>query len=192
MNGFKRMDNKIHFIAAAIQDCQATIRATDVKVGALLAGLLLPFSQISHIWNYLEKLAVLINTQVFTIVFFFVWFVAIFSLVRTISAIDNPASHIVNENMCKGTFYGAKLYKLCFLDSFFNRNVVKANKDIISFTSIYPSLEDDIELELSFEHMKLIYIREIKLYRLKFALRLSVIWFVLGVCAFIYCKLLYS
>ncbi|HHX8446647.1 TPA: hypothetical protein ACVO1C_003000 [Vibrio diabolicus] len=182
------MDNKTHFIAAAIQDCQATIRATDVKVGALLAGLLLPFAQISQIWGYLGDLALLIETHVFTIVFFFFWFFAIFSLVRTISAIDNPASHIVNEDTCKGTFYGTKLYDFSFLDSFLNRDVVKAKKDITNFASAYPSSIQDIELELSFEHMKLIYIREIKLHRLKFALQLSAAWFVLGVCAFIYFK----
>lgn len=188
MSGFKRMDNKTHFIAAAIQDCQATIRATDVKVGALLAGLLLPFAQISHIWGYLENLALLIESHCFTVVFFLLWFSAIFSLVRTISAIDNPASHIVNEDTCKGAFYGTKLYDFGFWDSFLNRKVVKAKKDITNFASAYPSSEQDIELELSFEHMKLIYIREIKLHRLQFALRLSATWFVIGMCAFIYFK----
>ena len=183
------MDNKTHFIAAAIQDCQATIRATDVKVGALLAGLLLPFSQISHIWGYLEALGLLIDTYAFTLFFFFLWFSAIFLLVRTISAIDNPASHIVNEGTCKGAFYGTKLYDFCFFDSFLNRKVVKAKKDITNFSSAYPNSKQEINLELSFEHMKLIYIREIKLYRLQFALRLSATWFFIGMCAFIYFKL---
>ncbi|HGM9887119.1 TPA: hypothetical protein ACKRET_001087 [Proteus mirabilis] len=182
------MDNKIHFIAAAIQDCQATIRATDVKVGALLAGLCLPFAQISDIWNYLEKLALLIDCHVFTIVFFLVWFCAIFLLVRTISAINNPAAHIVNENTCEGAFYGPQLYDFSFLDSFLNRDLIKANKDITNFASVYPTTTGNIELELSFEHMKLIYIREIKLHRLRFALKLSTFWFLLGACIFIYLK----
>ncbi|EHK9576328.1 MULTISPECIES: hypothetical protein [Vibrio] len=182
------MDSKSDFIMAAIQDCQATIRATDVKVGALLTGLLLPFSKISQIWNYLEQLSTLIEHNAVTYLFFTLWFLAICSLVRTISAIDNPSSHIVNESACKGTFYSGGLYRFGFLDSLLNREFIKADKDIASFAATYPDTPDDIELELSFEHMKLIYIREIKLHRLNFSLRLSAIWFAVGLCAFIYLK----
>ncbi|HGS4749595.1 TPA: hypothetical protein ACMDRF_002421, partial [Vibrio cholerae] len=92
------MDSKSDFIMAAIQDCQATIRATDVKVGALLTGLLLPFSQISQIWKYLEQLSTLIECRAVIYLFFVLWLLAIYSLVRTISAIDNPSNHIVNES----------------------------------------------------------------------------------------------
>lgn len=173
---------------AAIQDCQATIRATDVKVGALLTGLLLPFSKISQIWNYLEQLSRLIEHNVVTYLFFILWFLAIYSLVRTISAIDNPLNHIVNNSNCKGTFYGGKLYRFGVVDTLLNREKIKADKDIASFAATYPDTSDGIELELSFEHMKLIYIREIKLHRLNFSLRLSAIWFAVGLCAFAYLK----
>ena len=182
------MDSKAKFIISAIEDCQATIRATDVKVGALLAGLLLPFSQISHIWKYLTQLSGMIESQMVTLVFFFLWFIAILALVRTISAIDNPANHIVNENTCKGSFYNGGLYNFGFLDSLLNRDMVKANKDIANFALSYPNSSEDIELELSFEHMKLIYIREIKLHRLSFSLTVSALWFIFGMCAFIYLK----
>ncbi|GIA88561.1 hypothetical protein VCSRO41_1040 [Vibrio cholerae] len=173
---------------AAIQDCQATIRATDVKVGALLTGLLLPFSQISQIWKYLEQLSTLIECRAVIYLFFVLWLLAIYSLVRTISAIDNPSNHIVNESTCKGTFYGGRLYRFGFLDTLLNREIIKADKDIASFAATYPNTLDEIELELSFEHMKLIYIREIKLHRLNFSLRLSAIWFAVGLCAFAYLK----
>jgi hypothetical protein len=173
---------------AAIQDCQATIRATDVKVGALLAGLFLPFSQISQIWKYLEQLSTLIDCNAVTYIFFFLWFLAICSLVRTISAIDNPANHIVNESTCKGTFYGGGLYRFGFLDSLLNREIIKADKDIANFAATYPDTPDDIELELSFEHMKLIYIREIKMHRLDFSLKITTLWFIFGICAFLYLK----
>lgn len=188
MNGLKKMDSKAQFISAAIADCQATIRATDVKVGALLAGLLLPFSQISNIWEYLTQLSAMLEHQIVTFVFFGIWFIAICALVRTISAIDNPANHIVNESTCKGSFYSGGLYSFGFLDSLLNRDLVKANKDVANFSQSYPDSPDDIELELSFEHMKLIYIREIKLHRLNFALKVSAIWFAFGMCAFLYLK----
>ena len=182
------MDSKAQFISAAIADCQATIRATDVKVGALLAGLLLPFSQVSHIWDYLTQLSAILERQTVTFIFFGIWFVAICALVRTISAIDNPANHIVNESSCKGSFYSGGLYSFGFLDSLLNRDLVKASKDVANFAQSYPDTPDEIELELSFEHMKLIYIREIKLHRLNFALKVSAIWFAFGMCAFLYLK----
>ncbi|EKA7371671.1 hypothetical protein OL330_000860 [Vibrio parahaemolyticus] len=182
------MDSKSDFIMAAIQDCQATIRATDVKVGALLAGLLLPFSQITQVWKYLDQLSTFIECNAVTYLFFALWFLAICSLVRTISAIDNPSNHIVNESTCKGAFYGARLYRFGFLDSLLNREVIKADKDIASFAETYPDTPDGIELELSFEHMKLIYIREIKMHRLDFSLKIAALWFILGICAFLYLK----
>lgn len=180
------MDNKAQFIAAAIQDSQATIRATDVKVGALLTGLLLPFTQISQIWKNFGELASLLGHQTVTIVFFALWITAIFTLVRTISAIDNPANHIVNENICKGSFYSGGLYTFAILDFFLNRSIIKANKDITNFALTYPCSVEKIEQELSFEHMKLVYIREIKLHRLNFSLKISMLWFAFGFCAFLY------
>ncbi|EMI4223263.1 hypothetical protein V6439_002377 [Vibrio parahaemolyticus] len=182
------MDSKSDFIAVAIQDCQATIRATDIKVGALLAGLLLPFSQVSQIWKYLEQLSTILECNTVTYLFFALWFLAICSLVRTISAIDNPSNHIVNESTCHGAFYGGGLYRFGFLDSLLNREMIKASKDIASFSATYPDTPDEIELELSFEHMKLIYIREIKMHRLDFSLKITGLWFILGICAFLYLK----
>lgn len=50
------MDNKTAFLAGALLDAQATIRAIDVKVGALLVGLLAPFSSIGRICAHFEHL----------------------------------------------------------------------------------------------------------------------------------------
>ena len=182
------MDKKSEFIFAAIQDCQATIRATDVKVGALLAGLLLPFSKISEIWTVFETLSNHIHHTFVTYIFFSLWFLALFLLVRTIAAIDNPTNHIVSVGTCKGSFYSAGLYAFHISDSILNRDIVKANKVITNFIADYPDKSDDIESELAFEHMKLIYIREIKLYRLKFSLLISALCFIVGVVVFLYTK----
>ena len=45
------MDNKIQFAYAAIADVQATIRAIDIKLGALLTAVFLPISVIAKIYN---------------------------------------------------------------------------------------------------------------------------------------------
>ncbi len=185
------MNNKSDFILSAIHDAQATIRSIDVKVIALLTGLLVPISSLGEIWNHLVHISLLtsLNFAVLTgVIFLLFWLAAISSLVRTISAIDNPADHIVNSSEYKGIFYGGGLFQFGWLDVLLNRSVIKANKDILAFSQDYPGNEDEIVSELSFEHMKLIYIREIKLHRFKSSLKVAFIWLVLGITIYLYSK----
>lgn len=177
------MDNKAQFILAAINDTQAIIRAVDVKVAALLTGMLIPLSSLGKMWSHLSNIYSFSQSNaVFFVgaVFFLIWLITVFSLVRTMSAIDNPASHIVNSSGCKGAFYGGGLYEFGWLDVVLNRSIVKAGKDVASFSRDYPVTENEIESELSFEHMKLIYIREIKLHRFKCSMRIATMWLLLG------------
>ncbi|MBD1389499.1 hypothetical protein IC617_08670 [Neiella sp. HB171785] len=179
------MDNKAQFISAAIHDCQATIRATDVKVGALLAALFLPFTHIVSLWDSLERIATFFDSHVFTVLFFVVWFVAIYTLITTISAIDNPAKHIDNDADCQGSFYGSDLYRFRLFDAFHLKPNGRATQTVSTFSSTFPVTDEDICNELTFEHMKLIYIRDIKLHRLNLSLRLSTAWFVISAIAFL-------
>lgn len=186
------MQSKIDFILAAINDTQGTIRSIDVKVGALLAALLLPLSFIEKILGHLIHISVILSMYAafpIGIIFFITWFVALFSLARTISAIDNPRDHIVNSKDHKGSFYGAGLYKFGWLDILLNRKIIKADKDVSAFSQEYPETEKKIISELSFEHIKLIYIREIKLFRLNAALKIAFIWLLLGMTIYSYSKL---
>lgn len=187
------MHKKIEFIEAAISDTQATIRATDVKVGVLLAGMLLPISSLGKIWNHFVHLSSLSAPWIAIIIgviFFLMWIIAIVSLVRTISAIDNPSAHIINSGDFNGSFYGGGLYRFNLPDAILNRAIIKANKDVLKFSNEYPENENSIILELTFEHMKLIYIREIKLYRLNIALITSSAWFIIGITVYAISKFL--
>lgn len=187
------MHKKSEFIEAAISDTQATIRATDVKVGVLLAAMLLPISSLGKIWAHFEHLSSVFgpSISIFSgVIFFSMWLIAMISLVRTISAIDNPSEHIVNNSDYNGSFYGGGLYKFEPDDAIFNRSIIKANKDVLKFSNEYPANEDSIILELTFEHMKLIYIRQIKLYRLNFALKTSSVWFIIGITVYAISKFL--
>lgn len=185
------MLNRNEFIIAAIEDSQATIRAVDVKVGVLLVGLLAPFSNLgrilAHVTHLIETTIPLIAYG-FPAAFFLFWMLALTSLVMSISAIDNPAKHIASSSKFKGSFYGGGLYKFSFLDSIINRDTVKAEKDTSEFSKSIPSSEKEIESELIFEHMKIIYIREIKLLRLKYSYRFSVVWFTLGLIIYFISK----
>lgn len=186
------MDNKTAFIAGAILDIQSTIRAFDVKIGALLAALLIPFSNLGRICahfqnifqNYNQNLAILL-----LVLFFCMWVFSITSLIRGLSAIDNPAKHIVNSSNYKGSFYGANLYNFGFLDCFLNRTIIKANKDVSTFELDIPKSKNEIEGELVFEQLKLIYIREAKLHRLKWGINFASVWFVLGLISYVISKI---
>lgn len=186
------MDKKSEFILSGIYDTQATIRSIDVKVAALLTGLVIPLSSLGKIYSHLSHiysltipwLACLIG-----VVFFFMWLAALFSLVSTLSAIDNPAKHIINSDNYKGVYYGGGLFEFGFLDVFLNRSIIKANKDVANFSLNYPCNEEEIVLELSFEHMKLIYIREIKLHRFKHSMTIATTWLLLGLGIYFYSKL---
>lgn len=185
------MDNKTDFILAAVSDAQATIRSIDTKIGVLLAGLLLPFSSMGKIWNHLVNIASgscpLISILI-GIAFFSLWTLTITSLIRAISAIDNPSKHIISSNEFKGVFYGGGYYQLGFIDAFFNRSLIKADRDVTTQLTNYPATQGSIDEELAFEHLKLIYIRDIKVHRLNCALEMASIWFILGVAIYVFSK----
>lgn len=183
--------DKVTFITTAIADTQATIRSIDVKIAALLTGMLLPLSSLGHIWSHLLHLSSRCQWVTITIgiLFFFLWILAVLLLVRAISAIDNPAQHILNIETYKGSFYGVGLYKFGFQDMILNRSINKATKNVTEFLEEYPNDLIAITAELTFEHMKLIYIRDIKLFRLNLSLKIGFIWLLLGIIIYVISKL---
>ena len=171
------------FLQAAITDVQATVRAIDVKVGALFVLVLAPFASLARVFAHVDKLCCRSPKYVFialSVCFLASWFLALVSLVRAIGALDNPARHIPNSNNQKGTFYGGGLFDFNIIDAFFNRHNVKAKKDLDAFSTDIPTSIEEIEMELAFEHMKVVYIRDIKATRLKWGVRFATIWLILG------------
>ncbi|EAT16736.1 hypothetical protein HTZ97_05630 [Desulfuromonas acetoxidans] len=186
------MDSKTNFIVAAIGDTQAVIRAVDFKVAALLAAMLLPISSLGRIWAHVSHFSLSVGLcwgLIFGGTFLFLWLFAVLTLVRSISAIDNPSRHIVNSSSYNGSFYGGGLYEFGLLDAIVNRGVVKASKDVVSFSGDYPDCEDGLVSELTFEHMKLIYIRDVKMHRLRLGLNASFLWVLVGVIIYIVSKI---
>lgn len=185
------MNDQNNFVSAAILDIQATIRALDVKVSALLVGILAPLANVGRVFWYLDHFRTQSPHWLFLLIFAIflaTWVLALLALVRAIGAVDNPAEHIINSNKQRGTFYSAGLYKLGLIDVFINRDIIKASKDPQSFAADLPKSDDEIELELVFEQMKLAYIRDIKLKRLCWGQRFAFIWFTLGIFIFLYSK----
>lgn len=186
------MDNKIAFIAGSILDIQSTIHAIDVKIGALLAAVLIPFSNLGRICAHFQNISQNYNKSlilVLLVLFFSAWMLSIIALIRGLAAIDNPAKHIVNSNKYKGSFYGGNLYNFSFLDCLLNRSIIKANKDVSTFELDIPENKIKIEAELIFEQMKLIYIRGAKLHRLKWGINFASVWFILGLFSYVISKI---
>ena len=178
------MDDKINFITNAILDTQATIRAIDAKLGAVIAGSLLPFSVMEKIWSHIGEVSKTISPYLgCTLGFFFfsVWIISIFLLIKTLSAIDNPVDHIKGNKLPNGSFYSGGIFGFKFKDYFFYDTSVKSKYIVQEQVLRYPTSKEDVVNELSFEHLKLIYIRDVKLHRLRGSLMACFIWFFFGI-----------
>jgi len=188
----EQMTNKINFITNAISDTQSTIRAIDTKLGAIIAGSLLPFSVLGRIWAHIGEISKTISPYfgcTLGFLFFLIWITSIFLLIKTLSAIDNPSEHIKSNDHPKGKFYSGGMFKLGTRDYYFYNSSIKSTETVKEQALNYPNEENEVIEELAFEHLKLIYIRDIKLHRLRGSLILCSIWFFLGVVILGFSKL---
>jgi len=184
------MDKKSDFILAAIVDIQATIRAVDVKIAALLVGLLAPVANLDKVFHVFDKVhskdpKIMLAAM---LIFLLLWLLAASSLAMAIGAISNPAPRINGHEAMKGAFYAGYLFEFGILDVFLNRGLVRANKDIDKFDEDIPINSVEIERELVFEQMKVAYIRDIKLQRFKWGFRLSCTWVLISTLICVYSK----
>ena len=182
------MNDKISFLYASISDVQSTIRAIDTKIGILILFIFFPLTNITKVFTQTDNI-ININPSWYiyltVMIFFFSWAASTIISIRAISAVDNPSDHIINSNEYSGVFYSGHLYEPEITDAIFNRIVLKATKDV---TGHFNSIPDDINMiakELTFEQMKLIYIRDIKLNRLKWSLNFTYIWLVFGLIVYL-------
>lgn len=185
------MDKKIEFIYDSIHDIQSTIRAIDTKVAALLVILSIPLTNVGTIINDLNKFLSKdygVFKWILILTFAVSWVVSLIAAARAISAIDKPSNHVVNSKKLRNTYYGGGLYKMEFLDVFFNRDSLKAFKDVDSYYDDFPEQDLDIAKELIFEQMKLVYIRDIKICRFNFSIQATYLAFALGLTIYLVSK----
>jgi hypothetical protein len=170
------MNSRKEFAVAAIAEAQATIRALDVKLAALLVAVLAPIPLLPSIAEcfagiYSRWSGFLVGSTL--VVFSLCWALAILCYARAIGAISSPSKHILNGTSFTGSLYGPGLFNFLPIDAILNRSSVISKIDPLAHVMTMPSTPDDIERELAFEHMKLIYIRDIKLLRLQWGFRFS-------------------
>jgi len=176
----------IDFLYKSIEDAQNTIRAIDIKVGFLFAISIIPMSSLDKIISTFNCLS---SVQIgFFWVTIFIWGTSIFILFKTIVGISSPATHILGFENQKGIFYMPALFKFSWIDRLYNSKV-QSKMNIEDMTIDIPKDYDEIIKELTFEKMKLSYIRDIKLERSTSCFYLTFSWIVLGGITTIWSKI---
>lgn len=171
---------KTDFLYKAIEDTRDTIRFIDTKsaglvvVVALVVGIDINFFE--KFLDLFSTFSILFKSVIFTyfISIFISFIVILFLAIKTIQSQTNPEEHItLNNYESKKIFYLSDLH-LQKGDYFFNR---KGLKLFCSFNEIKTRLDslktsEDILNELIVIHLKLSFIKELKVRRLNLAFRL--------------------
>ncbi len=169
---------------------QATIRAVDVKVAALVVCLLAPLQNLHRVFKHLAHFtewSIRWPAILVVILFLLTWVAAFVSLVRAIAAAGNPAAYIKGAQGANSAFFLPAQFK------FSRIHAIATPKNLLSIDAladVHNNLPQDADVEaaLVFEQMKLAYIRDLKLFRLDWGLKLSLLWLLLGILIYIASK----
>jgi len=184
----ENVEMMISFLYQSIVDIQDTIRAMDTKLGLLIIFIGLPFSSLGKISDGLKAFIGLsefgfIQLLLFVIILMFVllWVCAFYCALKGIVSIDGPSCHIPhNDNNHLGRFYRGGNFSFKIIDCFRNREKILAKESLENALEKLPKDAKQIIDELLFEQSKLIYIREIKSHRQKWAFRFNLYWLMIG------------
>jgi len=169
------MESRQTFLYQSIADLQGTIRAIDIKIGYLLLIVFTPLFALDKIQPLLSEMfreSWVQSSLVGAIIA--LWILAIFVQFMALVAITNPTNKVPGAGKL-GSFFSGDLYRLGVVDAFANRNT-KARRTVKEEVGSLPDTEEKIVEELTFEKMKLAYIRSIKSKRANTAIFLTVSW----------------
>ena len=180
--------NILTFMYHSINDMQATIRSIDTKLGFILILNIIPIANVGKIYSGIFQILSMDDgciiqffKAIIVVMCAILWLLACVCTYKGIAAIDDPKSHVRSLNeQAKGTFYSGGLYDRNFIDAVFNRSSVVSKKAFAEYCKDMPATDDQILKELTFDKMKLAYIRDTKLIRQKWAFRFTAYWVVLG------------
>lgn len=181
------MNDRATFLAGSLADMQATIRAVDVKVAALIVCLLAPLQNVHRVFKHLAHFtdwSIRWPAMIVVILFLLTWVVAFVALVRAIAAVGNPAAHIRGAQGANGAFFLPAQFNFSRLHAVRNPRDLLSRQALADVHNNLPA-DADIEAVLVFEQMKLAYIRDLKLFRLDWGLKLSLLWLLLGILIYI-------
>lgn len=182
------MSDQSTFLSNAVNDTQSTIRSMDMKLSVLLTLLLLPTAKLWYIVEYYKLLHLRYNNclgNILIAIIFLTWFLAIYIAVIAIGAISNPAQHVKNGGKYSGIYYLGKIYSnFNIIDSIYNRKSIKSSKSVSELKQEIDDPDTDLDEELLFELAKLAYIRDIKIYRFKWAINSATATFAFAIISY--------
>ncbi len=170
------MHSRSEFVIAAVAEAQSTIRALDVKLAALLVSVLAPIPMLAPIAECFSGVYLLWGSWfvgAIIVLVCFCWGLAVLCYALAIGAISSPSQHVAISGGVTGALYSPGTYGLSLIDAVINRSDVTSKVDVLTHLTNMPSTRNAIDREMAYEHLKLIYIRDIKLLRLRWGFRLS-------------------
>ncbi len=194
MEGEQPKDTVLNFMYQSIADTQAIIRAIDAKLGFILVVNLIPITNLGKMFDRIKDIILvpqcfylLLTKLILTSLCLIAWITACISIYRGLTAIDNPSGHVKDFKIpgLKGTFYSGGLFKTKFFDALYNRRRLVSEKTCGEYKKDMPIDESEIFQELSFEKMKLAYIRDVKMKRQSCAFKSTAYWISLGVIIYV-------
>jgi hypothetical protein len=153
-----------NYLYQSIADTQGTIRAIDIKIGFLLLIVFTPLVAFDKIDPYLRMVFGEGRAQqllIFVAILF--WGFSLVAQFMALFAISNPAKQIRDANQV-GTFYNGDVFRVGLLDVITNRECL-SKRTVHQETERLPHTHKTLVEELTFEKMKLAYIRSMKLVR---------------------------
>lgn len=166
---------KISFLYKAIEDAQQTNRLVDTKVSIVFILFGVYVSMIGsgmpkfaeYIWNMPCILKVFFG--VVLLVSFLIVIVLAYTTLMIIFPRSNPSQHISMKNSPQNIFYLWQL-NTNLIDCFVNRKSVILKPSFEDYLSKYAEIDDSvmIEKELIYELLKVSYIREMKITRVRY------------------------
>lgn len=177
------MVDRYDFLKNAVEDGQETVRALDVKIAAMLVSVMVPVPLLGAISPCIK--AVYIRSPSLPLstllgIFAFAWIGAILCFALAIGAVSNPSIHVRGASVLKGVMFLPGQYSFSALDAFINRANVVARQTPKEHLDDIPATDDAAALELSFEHLKIAYIRDLKIFRMRWGFRLSGVALLIG------------
>lgn len=172
MNNTDADTNAITFLYESIKDAQSTIRQLDTKSNAMLVVLTLILVNINHI---AAATRYLINHEEFSWIWqslsglcALAWLLAVACSCRVLNASLNPARFVQTYGKAHGTFFSAGNFVTIPILSLLFGNAKPRDIPILDdHKNTIPRTSENILNELTFEQMKIVYIRDVKSMRLR-------------------------
>ncbi|MCG9710322.1 hypothetical protein L1D46_16115 [Pseudoalteromonas sp. Isolate3] len=151
------------FLYKVINDTQATIRALDVKLGFLFAFYCAPLIGWKVALEIFDSIECITLKALLSLVLLF-WLFGLYSLFLALRPIHN-SNILVNDSAVKGIAYNSHLFDSNEFDHLFN-TPIKPKVDIDTYVKDLPSSKI-LKKELAYDLYKLVFIRDVKILRVK-------------------------